>query len=160
MTTPIKHKPHEYSTSLVWTGAAQGMASYQTYSREHEVRLGDKPPIRMSADPAFRGDAALLNPEDLLVASLSSCHLLSYLADCMRAGVVIVGYEDNAHGVMEYENGTYRFTEVVLHPRVTVSKEADVEQARALHERAHRECFIAQSVNFPVRHEVEVIVRE
>ena len=151
---PKENERHEYAARLVWTGARNGpTSSYQSYSREHEIQCGDKPSITLSADPHFRGDTTLYNPEELLVASLSSCHVLSYLAECARAGVHVVAYEDEAHGVMTMRDGRLRFTEVVLRPRVTVAPGTDLERATALHGPAHDDCYIANSVNFPVRHE-------
>jgi organic hydroperoxide reductase OsmC/OhrA len=156
---PIEHERHDYAATLVWTGARNGpTSSYQSYSREHEFQCGDKPPIRASADPHFRGDPALYNPEELLVASLSSCHLLSYLAECARAGVHVVAYEDHASGVMTMRDGRLRFTEVMLRPRVTVAPGTDLDRARELHHPAHDDCYIANSVNFPVRHEPTIVV--
>jgi organic hydroperoxide reductase OsmC/OhrA len=156
---PKEHEQHDYAATLVWTGARNGpTSSYQSYSREHEFQCGDKPPIRASADPHFRGDPALYNPEELLVASLSSCHLLSYLAECARAGVHVVGYEDHASGVMTMRDGRLRFTEVTLRPRVTVAPGTDLDRARELHHPAHDDCYIANSVNFPVRHEPTIVV--
>ena len=150
---------HEYSTSLVWTGASAGPTrSYQSYSREYEFRSPGKPPVRGSADVHFRGDASLYNPEDLLVVALATCHLLSYLADCSRAGVAVVSYEDDAVGTMAISDAKLRFTGVLLRPRVTVAPGTDVEKALRLHESAHASCYVANSVNFPVRHEATVSV--
>jgi organic hydroperoxide reductase OsmC/OhrA len=155
---PNEHERHEYSANIVWTGARAGpTTSYQSYSREYEFQSGDKPRLRGSADPYFRGDATAYNPEDLLVVALSTCHLLSYLADCARAGVHVVAYEDDAHGVMTVKDGKLRFTEVVLRPRVTVAKGTNLEKAHALHAQAHEGCYVASSVNFPVRHEATVV---
>lgn len=152
---------HNYLATLVWTGARNGpTTSYQAYSREYEFHVGDKPTIRGSADPHFRGDPTLYNPEELLVVSLSSCHLLSYLADCARAGIHVVSYEDHAEGTMAIKDRKMRFTDVLLRPRVTVAQGTDLAKARALHESAHEGCFIASSVNFPVRHEATVIVAD
>jgi organic hydroperoxide reductase OsmC/OhrA len=152
---------HEYALSLVWTGAAKGpTSSYQAYSREYEYRLGNKAPQRGSADPHFRGDPSLYNPEEQLVASLSSCHLLSYLAECARAGVHVVAYEDSATGVMAMKDGRLRFTSVVLRPHVTIASGSDVETAKALHHPAHDDCYIANSVNFPVTNEPRITVAE
>jgi len=152
---------HEYAATIVWTGASGGpTTSYQAYSREWEFRSPSKPPITGSADPHFRGDPSLCSPEDLLVIALSSCHLLSYLADCARAGIHIVAYEDDAQGVMSVKDGKLRFTDVLLRPRVTVAKGTDLEKARALHEQAHEGCYIASSVNFPVRHEATIVVTD
>ena len=158
---PNEHERHEYSANIVWTGARAGpTTSYQAYSREYEFRAGDKPAIRGSADPYFRGDPRAYNPEDLVVVALSACHLLSYLADCARAGVHVVAYEDNPHGVMSFKDGKLRFTEVTLRPRVTVAAGTDMDRARALHEKAHDGCYVASSVNFPVRHEATIVIAE
>lgn len=149
---------HSYSAKVIWTGAAQGpTASYQSYSREYLVEIPGKPPLRGSADATFRGDPALHNPEDMLVVALSTCHMLSYLAECARAGVEVVAYEDKASGTMAMKDKRIRFTEVVLHPRVTISAGSNLEKAEALHGPAHDQCFIANSVNFPVRHEAIVM---
>jgi organic hydroperoxide reductase OsmC/OhrA len=150
---------HHFDCRLVWTGAEKGgTARYEAYSREVRVDFEGKPPLPMSAAPPFLGDPALHNPEDLLVASLSACHFLSYAALCARSGIVIVAYEDAAHGTMDKRDGKVRFTEVVLRPRVTIAAGGDVEKAHALHERAHAICFIASSVNFEVRHEAVITV--
>ena len=152
---------HDYAATIVWTGAHNGpTASYQAYSREWEFRSPNKPAIKGSADPHFRGDPSLCSPEDLLVIALSSCHLLSYLADCARAGIHVVAYQDDAQGVMSVKDGKLRFTDVLLRPRVTVAKGTDLEKARALHEQAHEGCYIASSVNFPVRHEATIVVTD
>jgi organic hydroperoxide reductase OsmC/OhrA len=152
---PNEH--HEYTARVRWTGASQGpTTSYQSYSREHEYQSGNKPAVRASADPHFRGDASLYNPEEMLVIALSTCHLLSYLAICARAGIHVVAYEDEAHGTMEVRDGKVRFTDVLLRPRVTVAKATDLGRATAMHDQAHDECYIASSVNFPVRHEPAV----
>jgi organic hydroperoxide reductase OsmC/OhrA len=130
--------------------------SYPAYSRSYTIESAGKPSLNGSADAHFRGDASKYNPEDLLVASLSACHLLSYLAVCSRAGIVVIAYEDDASGEMTLIDGKIRFREVMLHPRVTIADAARIDEALALHERAHTECFIANSVNFPVRHEATV----
>jgi organic hydroperoxide reductase OsmC/OhrA len=130
--------------------------SYDSYDRTFVVEIEGKPPLTGSADAHFRGDRTLHNPEDLLVAALSACHLLSYLADCARKGIVVDAYTDEARGEMTLIDGKIRFREVVLHPAVTIADPARIDDALALHERAHEECFIANSVNFPVRHEATV----
>jgi organic hydroperoxide reductase OsmC/OhrA len=153
------NEAHRFECRLVWTGAMKGpTANYDTYSREYRVDFQGKPSIRGTAAPAFRGDPALHNPEDLLVAAISGCHALSYLALCARGGVQVTGYEDEVYGTMERVNGVVKFTEVVLHPRVTIAPGSDGEKARALHERAHAICFIASSVNFPVRNQPTISV--
>jgi len=143
----------------VWTGAVKGgSTSYETYSREYRLDLKGKPSIRGTAAPVYRGDPSLPNPEDLLVASLSACHFLSYVALCARAGINVIAYEDEAEGTMDKVDRVERFTEVRLRPKVTVAPGSDPEKARALHERAHAICFIANSVNFPVRNEPTITV--
>lgn len=150
-------RPHRYAATLRWTGAAPGEPmTYAGYSREYVVEIAGKPPLRGSADAHFRGDAALHNPEDMLVAALSACHLLSYLAECARAGITVVAYEDDARGEMTLIDGKIRFREVVLHPLVTLADASRADEAMHLHEKAHAECFIANSVNFPVRHDAVV----
>jgi organic hydroperoxide reductase OsmC/OhrA len=150
-------RPHRYAARLRWTGPAHGpTTSYKAYSREYVIEADGKPALRASADPHFLGDPALYNPEDLLVASLSACHFLSYLAECARLGIEVLAYEDDARGEMTLIDGAIRFREVVLHPRIIIADPARVEEAEALHERAHAVCFIANSVNFPVRHEAVV----
>jgi organic hydroperoxide reductase OsmC/OhrA len=151
---------HHFACHLTWTGASHGpTTSYEAYGRELLVEMEGKPPLKGTSSPAFRGDAHLHNPEDLLVAALSECHCLSYLALAARAGIVVVGYEDNATGTMAKIDGKFRFREVTLRPRVWLAHGASVEQAKALHEKAHSGCFIASSVNFPVQNEPEILVK-
>lgn len=148
---------HTYAVNLRWTGAAAGpTVNYKSYSRDWEADLPGKPTVVGTADPHFRGDPARQNPEELLVVALSSCHLLTYLAVCAQAGVEVLSYTDEAGGTLGFVEGGYRMTDVLLRPRVVVSRAADVEKATALHEKAHAGCFIARSVNFPVRHEALV----
>jgi len=155
----VNVRPHRYDAHLRWTGARNGAAvEYKTYSREYVLDIAGKPSLTGSADVHFRGDAALHNPEDLLVGALAACHLLSYLAECARAGIAVVAYTDEAYGEMTLIAGKMRFREVVLQPRVVVAAGTDLDAALRLHERAHGECFIANSVNFPVRHAAQVHV--
>ena len=151
-------KEHHYEMQVTWTGAAAGgTRDYKTYSREYRADFPGKPSVTGSADAAFRGDPNLHNPEDMLVLALSACHMLSYLALAALEGLEVTGYEDSARGTMQQEGRGGRFTEVVLRPRVTVAPGSDSARAEALHEEAHQTCFIANSVNFPVRHEAEVV---
>lgn len=155
-------KQHDYAVRVDWTGnLGTGTSGYRDYSRDHEIRMASKPEqvIAGSADAAFRGDPARFNPEEFLLAALSQCHLLSYLHACVLAHVVVIGYTDNATGTMvTAADGSGRFTEVVLHPQVIIAAGGDPDAARAAHDDAHRMCFIANSVNFPVRHEPTVMV--
>lgn len=158
MSESVHVKPHRYEARVTWSGASEGATeSYESYSRDWTAELPAKPPLRGSADRTFRGDMTLFNPEDLLVVALSTCHLLSYLALCARAKIPVVGYVDEAQGTMTLHEGKIRFTEVVLRPRVSIAS-GDPKRALELHEKAHAECFIANSVNFPVRHDATVEV--
>lgn len=149
---------HAYTVSVAWQGdRGTGTSGYRDYGRQTVLCAPGKPDILSSSDRAFFGDADRWNPEELLVAALSECHLLSYLHAAQRAGVVVRAYADDASGTMRQEGDGGRFTEVVLRPRVTISA-GDPELAQELHEEAARMCFIAASVNFPVRHEASVSV--
>ena len=152
-------KQHQYAVSMTWTGNdGTGTQSYRGYRRDHEITAAGKPPIPGSSDPAFRGDPARYNPEELLVASLSSCHMLWYLHLCAVNGIVVLDYRDEAAGTMQEEaDGGGAFVRVVLKPRVTIAKGADRGKALALHEQAHHLCFIARSVRFPVEVAPEII---
>lgn len=153
---------HHYALALSWLGnRGDGTARYDGYDRRFRIDIDGKPTLIGSADPHFRGDAALHNPEEWLLAALSGCHMLAYLALCARARVIVVGYGDAAIGTMATDaGGGGRFSEVVLRPRVTVARAQDRERARALHDRAHALCFIANSCAFPVRHESSVAVAD
>ncbi|MFC9995961.1 OsmC family protein [Nocardia sp. NPDC127526] len=141
---------HVYEVEVTWSGETTG---YRSYSRDHEVLAAGRPPIPATSDPKFRGSKERWNPEQLLVGALSDCHMLWYLHLCAEAGVVVTGYHDTAVGVMDDE----RFQRVTLRPRVTVTDPEMIEPALGLHEEAHKKCFIANSVNFPVGHEPTVV---
>jgi len=148
-------KEHHYTIAVDWTGnQGTGTSAYKAYARAHDIQSAGKPTIPGSSDPAFRGDPTRYNPEELLVASLSTCHMLWYLHLCSVGGIVVTAYADRAEGTMiEEADGGGRFTGVVLKPEVTVKPGADLAKARALHAEAHKLCFIARSVNFPVTRE-------
>ena len=154
------HEAHSFKVGVTWTGnTGEGTSAYRAYERSHEIAAGGKPAIPGSSGAAFRGDAARYNPEELLVAALSACHMLSYLHLCADSGVVVTAYEDRAEGTMKLaDGGGGHFTEVVLRPSVTIREGCDPRLAQALHERAHHLCFIANSVNFEVRNEPTVNV--
>jgi organic hydroperoxide reductase OsmC/OhrA len=155
-------KEHRYITETTWVGNhGTGTATYQAYSRDHEISApGKLAPIPGSSDPHFRGNRSRYNPEELLVASLSTCHMLWMLHLCSTAGIVVTDYTDKAEGVMqENPDGSGKFISVTLHPRITITDPSKAEETRALNGRVHDFCFIARSVNFPVKHEPEVIVR-
>jgi organic hydroperoxide reductase OsmC/OhrA len=143
---------HHYETTLQWTGnTGEGTRTYRSYSRNFTLTAPGKPEIAGSSDHAFRGDASRYNPEDMLVGSLSSCHMLSYLHLCAVNDIVVVAYEDHATGTMqERPDGSGIFTHVQLNPKVRIAAESDADKAKELHHKAHELCFIANSVNFPV----------
>ena len=144
---------HNYKLTAVWTGnKGDGTKNVRTYDRSHTVSIQGKPDLFLTTDNPAVGDKSKLNPEDLLVSALSSCHMLSYLYLCSLEGVVITSYLDNATGIMiENESGGGKFKEVTLNPIVSVTEESMVEKAIALHHKAHEICYIANSVNFEVK---------
>jgi organic hydroperoxide reductase OsmC/OhrA len=153
---------HQYRLETRWTGnRGSGTSSYRDYGRDHDIVVEGKPVLAGSSDPSYRGDASRHNPEDLLVASLLACHMLWYLHLCAEAGVCVTDYLDRASGTMAVggDGGGY-FEEVVLAPRVTIAADSDAGTARDLHQRAHGLCFIANSVNFPVRCRPEIVALE
>ena len=145
-------KQHHYEIQVTWTGnLGSGTSDYRAYNRDHDISAAGKPTLPGSSDPAFRGDRTRYNPEDLLVASLSTCHMLWYLHFCATSGIVVTDYRDDARGTMqETDEGGGHFTEVMLKPVVTVAPGANRALALTLHEKAHNHCFIANSVKFPV----------
>ncbi|MGB3373570.1 MAG: OsmC family protein [Microbacterium sp.] len=153
---------HRYALTTTWTGnRGTGTSGYRDYARDVTIAVDGKPELLASADKPFRGDPTRWNPEDLLLAALSECHLLSYLHACATVGVVVISYRDEATGTMREDGrGGGAFAEVVLRPRVTVADAAMLEAAERAHEQAHDWCFIANSVNFPVHHEATVTVAD
>ncbi|MDZ4738211.1 MAG: OsmC family protein [Rhodospirillaceae bacterium] len=146
-------RTHRYEIGLNWTGNdGKGTVDYRAYRRDHEITAAGKAPLAASSDPAFRGDRTRWNPEEMLVAAIASCHMLWFLHLASDAGIVVTDYRDQPRGTMaEDEDGAGRFTEVVLHPTVIVRGDVDPTVAAQLHHTAHEKCFIANSVNFPVR---------
>jgi len=146
---------HDYKARLVWDGnLGDGTTTYTGYGRKYHLQIDGKPDLIGSADPIFRGDANIYNPEDLFVAALSSCHLLSYLALCARTKINVIAYEDNASGTLVLRpDGGGKFESVTLRPVVTIAAGGDEKRALELHETAQDLCFIAASVNIPVLHE-------
>lgn len=149
---------HHYALVSSWTGnTGTGTSGYRDYRRDVSIEVAGKPRLLASADKPFRGDPARWNPEDLLLASLSECHLLSYLHACVTLGVVVVSYRDEASGMMREDgNGGGSFVEVMLRPEVMVAEASMVEAAERAHGLANEWCFIANSMNFPVRHQASV----
>jgi organic hydroperoxide reductase OsmC/OhrA len=145
---------HHYQATITWTGnTGAGTRDYRAYGRDHVITLEHKAPILASADPAFRGDPARHNPEELFLSALSGCHMLWYLHLCADQGIVVTDYQDNASATM-LETGLSggHFTEVTLRPRVTITDPSRARQAQALHAEANKRCYLANSCNFPVYH--------
>jgi organic hydroperoxide reductase OsmC/OhrA len=146
---------HRYSLTVQWTGnLGEGTSSYRGYSRDHEIRIPGLPVLPGSADPTFHGDRERYNPEQLLLAALAQCHMLSFLHVAVRHGVVVTCYQDDATGSLRLNrDGSGQFESVTLHPRVTLADPAHIALAGQMHHEANQVCFIARSVNFPVLHE-------
>ncbi len=151
-------KRHYYKSSSLWTGNhGSGTASYEEYGRDFEVHIEGKERLLGSSDPHFRGDGTRWNPEDMMVAAVSNCHMLWYLHLCAVAGVIVMTYKDDAQGVMvEKGNGGY-FESVTLRPKITITADSPLDIARKLHEDAHELCFIANSVNFEIVIDPEIV---
>jgi organic hydroperoxide reductase OsmC/OhrA len=154
-----RKRTHSYTAAVTWRGnLGTGTSDYRSYERAHSISGAGKPEIAGSSDPGFHGDETRWNPEELLVASLSACHMLWYLHLASVAGVVVTDYADEAEGTMEESGGGEgRFVLAVLRPRVSIAPGSDAVRARELHRDAHAKCFIAQSVNFAVECEPEII---
>jgi len=151
-------KQHHYLATINWTGAQDaGTKNYKTYTRDYDVMVDGKHPIKGSSDPAFLGDPTRYNPEDMLVASTSSCHMLWYLHLCSVNNIVVLSYSDNAEGIMiEEKGGSGFFEKVTLKPRITITANSDMEKAHALHGEANKMCFIANSLKCPVEHDATI----
>ena len=148
-------RTHRYRVTLDWTGdLGTGTSSYRAYSRDHSISAPGKADVAGSSDPAFLGDPARWNPEELLVASISACHQLWYLHLASEAGLIVTAYRDDPEGIMvEGAGGAGQFELVTLRPHVTLRGPLDAaatELANALHSKAHAHCFIARSLAFPV----------
>lgn len=153
-------REHHYRLTTTWTGnLGTGTSDYRAYSRDHEIKIAGKGgPLAGSSDAAFRGDPARYTPEELLVASLSACHMLWFLHLCADAGIIVIEYEDAASGTMsENADGSGEFTRVILRPRAVITDSTRITDTRSLHDRAHSLCFVARSVSFPVEHQPVVV---
>ena len=155
-------KQHRYTATVEWTGTrGEGTSTYRSYDRDHTITAEHTAAILGSSDPTFRGNPSRWNPEQLLVVATAQCHMLAYLHLAAVNDVVVTGYVDHPTAVMTEEvEGSGRFTEIVLHPLVTVTETAMVERADTLHAEANRACFIANSLNLPVGHDARTRVRE
>ena len=144
---------HGYAVRVQWQGnLGSGTSGYREYGRDLLISAEGNPPIEGSADTPFRGTAERWNPEELLLAALAQCHMLSYLHVAVKNGIVVTAYEDDAVGTLRQVGEGGNFTSVTLRPVVTISA-GDPELADRIHAEASELCFIASSVNFPVLHE-------
>lgn len=153
-------KTNEYCATIAWTGnRGTGTSAYRAYDRTWNLAVPGKPVIACSNDPHLGGDPSKYNPEDMLIAALSACHMLWYLHLCAVAGVTVTAYRDEAAGIGETApDGAGRFLKAVLRPQVTIAPGSDAAKARAIHWDIHKYCFIARSVNFPVEYEPTIQV--
>jgi organic hydroperoxide reductase OsmC/OhrA len=143
---------HVFKAKAFWSKDRES-ENIKIYSRNHTITIEGKPVLNVSAAKAFKGDASLYNPEDMLLSSLISCHMMSYLYVCAQAGIEILSYWDDAVATLEVDpDGSGRFTEVMLNPKVTIAQAERIEEALALHTKANQLCFIANSCNFPILH--------
>jgi organic hydroperoxide reductase OsmC/OhrA len=157
----MRERDHHYRISTRWTGnSGSGTSAYKAYSRNLEITAaGKRAPIPGSSDPLFRGDPSRYNPEELLVGSLSACHMLWVLHLCADAGIVVTEYVDDAEGEMvEHPDGSGEFTRVVLRPKMKITDAGRAADAAKVHHRAHELCAMARSVNFAVACEPEIRV--
>ncbi|MEQ8652865.1 MAG: OsmC family protein [Kiloniellales bacterium] len=155
-------REHSYKATITWTGnLGEGTPDYRSYGRSHRIEIEGKPALEGSADAAFLGDPQLHNPEDLLLAAVSTCHMLWYLHLCSDAGISVLAYRDSVRGTMTQDaDGGGRFTSLSLHPEVTIAPGGDAAKAEALHGPASAKCFIANSLNLPVDHKATITVGE
>ena len=153
-------RQHTYSATVTWTGnKGVGTIAYGAYARDYDIACTGRPTLRGSADPRYLGDLGRHNPKDLLVAALSACHMLWYLHLCAVNDIAVTAYEDAAEGLMQtHSDGSGEFEKVTLRPRVTISAESEADDAARLHIDANAMCFIARSVNFPVHHQLDIVV--
>ncbi len=154
-------KNHNYEIKVEWTGnEGNGTLNYKSYNRNHKISSeGKYDRINGSSDPSFLGDKSKYNPEDLLISSISACHMLWYLHLCSENKIVVTEYVDNTTGIMmETENGNGKFTEVTLNPTVKITNMELIEKANQLHFEANEMCFIANSCNFEIKHKPKIIV--
>ena len=154
----LMNKKHFYETSILWTGnKGTGTSGYNGYDRSYDVKSTDKVALQCSADPVYLGDPQKYNPEELLVASVASCHMLWYLHLCAENEITVISYRDNAQGLMiGKSDGSGFFDHIQLNPKILVEKETMIRKALELHRMANEQCFIANSLNFPVYHEAEL----
>jgi organic hydroperoxide reductase OsmC/OhrA len=150
---------HNYKLSVKWTGnQGTGTSDYKDFERSYSIQIENKADILGSADAEFRGDKTKHNPEELLLASVSSCHMLWYLHLCAENNIIVTDYIDNATAILEETtNGNGKFASITLNPTVTITDKIMVDQAKELHKKANEFCFVANSLNIKVDHQPIII---
>ncbi|RVT76635.1 osmotically inducible protein OsmC [Flavobacterium sufflavum] len=145
---------HLFKAKLNWTSVPkETISDSKRYSKTHQIAIEGKAILDVSAAKAFKGDPVLYNPEDLLLSSVISCHMMSYLYVCSQNGITVVSYQDDAEATLEVsENGSGRFIEIRLKPQVIIKEKEKIDEALSLHEKANELCFIANSCNFLILH--------
>ena len=150
---------HIFKATLNWElNEGENTQNPRNYTRDHKVKIADKEPLQLSAAKSFKGNTHLLNPEDLLLSALSSCHMMSYLYVCSQHQLEVLSYSDNSEGVLEVIGDGGSFERVDLNPVVTIKNVKDIELAKELHAKANELCFIANSCNFPIYHKATIMV--
>jgi organic hydroperoxide reductase OsmC/OhrA len=140
---------NKFNVGLTWLSQNKNF-TYNEYSREYTIHAEGKPELIGTAAPEYKGSHEHYNPEDMLIASLSACHMLSYLALAANSKIQVLSYQDQAEGSLIKDGMSMKFNEVILKPHVVISQDSDQEKALSLHDKAHHICFIANSVNFSV----------
>lgn len=149
---------HSFNVNLEWEKLNEGNS--KRISKSHKVLIDGKPHLDVSAAKSFKGDPTLYNPEDLLLSSLTSCHMMSYLYCCSISDIDVIAYQDESEAILEVNpDGSGKITKVILRPRVEIRDEKFKKLAMELHQKASELCFIANSCNFPVDHEISIEVR-
>lgn len=145
---------HLFKAKLNWTSVPkEAISNSKIYSKSHQIAIDGKAILNVSAAKAFKGDPGLYNPEDLLLSSVVSCHMMSYLYVCSQNDITVVSYQDDAEATLEVlENGSGRFIEIRLNPKIIIKEKEKIEEAISLHTKANELCFIANSCNFPILH--------
>ena len=150
---------HLFKAEAKWT-SKQEDSTKRFYIKSHTILIDGKLVLHVSAAKAFKGDPELYNPEDLLLSSLVSCHMMSYLYVCSQNGIEVLEYSDNAEATLEtYADGSGRFVTVTLNPKATIANPDKIQMALDLHQKANQLCFIANSCNFPILHNANCEVK-
>lgn len=145
---------HFFKSKLNWIFSEKSSENPKRhFVKNHQIVIEGKEILNLSAAKSFKGDPTLLNPEDLLLSSLTSCHMMSYLYCCSINNINVISYTDNSEAILEVnQDGSGQITKVTLNPKVVITKNSDSNLAKELHQKANELCFIANSCKFPVEH--------